>query len=176
MKYWIFFIVLSLTIGFGNEWAKLNVNFFFDLTQQEHWFQYSDAEKSMVFQRQVDLLNEAYYFQIVRWEFLSNWSNKQWSVLKWMIPITTTTIFFVLEIIFLPKLFSKMKIQRSHVGYYYGMILLLVGFFFLLFKFSAFQEFLTISRKLWVLLQGPSLFIILWIYQLINQNERVRHQ
>ena len=175
MKTWVFFITLSLLIGFGNEWAKLNINFFSDLTSREDWDEWNFSQKHAAFQRHVELTDEAYYFQIVKWEFLLVWNNERWSILKWIIPISTTVIFFILEIVFLPKLFYSMKISRSHIRYYYGLILLLVGVFFIFFKWFSMVEFLNISRKLWVLLQGPSLFIILWMYQLIHKNELSNH-
>ena len=106
MKTWVFFITLSLLIGFGNEWAKLNINFFSDLTSREDWDEWNFSQKHAAFQRHVELTDEAYYFQIVKWEFLLAWNNERWSILKWIIPISTTVIFFILEIVFNTKHFE----------------------------------------------------------------------
>ena len=66
-----------------------------------------------------------------------------------------------------PLLFNNLHIQRKHVIQYYAMVFAAVFLFFGLYYFLSWPPLLSISRKVWTLLQGPSLFILLLFYQKI---------
>jgi hypothetical protein len=175
MRKWFFFLFFTVLIGFFNEWTKLNVNFFIELSKFKGWKQADDQVRSDLYDQQFEKKNSLYYHQLVKCPECVGVSERVWVVLKWTIPIFFTLLFFLLELFFLNKLFPHFEIKRRHVFFYYLFISGIVFFLFFLFKLSGVKEFQIVSRKIWIVLQGPSLFVLLWVYQLIKKNESIQN-
>lgn len=170
MKKWFFFILISVLLGFGNEWLKLNINFQLAChARWSNWSAWNTSQKVEAIQTISYVQTNAFYSQPVSWEVFLNRSFKELEVGKWMVPVMFSLFFFCLELLFTPVLFSEMEIARKHVVGYYAMVLIAVGIFYLIFALGHIHGMLNIARKLWVLLQGPSLFVLLLFYQKIKK-------
>lgn len=168
MKNWIFFVFISVAIGFVNEWAKLNVNFqLYCHDIFENWEQFSIEEKQKLISEMSSVKEAGYYNQPEEWAFLLVLGRNQLTYLKWFIPLFFSLLFFTIEYFMVPLLFNNLHIQRKHVIQYYAMVFAAVFLFFGLYYFLSWPPLLSISRKVWTLLQGPSLFILLLFYQKI---------
>jgi len=170
MRNLFLFISLCIFFGFLNEWGKLNVNFYLEITTDENWNRCSPDERQMIITQKCDQLSSAYYYQVVDPGDLISMESTSWLYLKWMVPVLGTMVFFILEWYFLPLIFSNNWVTRKHVFYYYGCVLFIVLLMFAIFKVSNNQSFLIISRRIWLILQGPSLFVLFWCYQLFKRN------
>jgi hypothetical protein len=171
MKSLFLFIPMCIVFGFLNEWGKLNVNFYLRITAEDHWNDYSLDQKKLIVSEEMAKLKTAYYFQLVEKESFISMTRSDWMYWKWIVPITGTIIFFILEWFFLPLIFSGNGISRVYIIYYYSFVFFLVGMMFMLFKVTDHHSCLTLARRIWLILQSPSLFVLLWCYQLIKRNE-----
>ncbi len=171
MRNWILFIAISVLLGFGNEWLKLNINF--QLACHGRWSDWSEwnvEQKKEAIQSIWYVQTNAFYSQPVSWAVFLNRTDAELNIGKWVVPIIFSVCFFVLELIFTPLLFSAMTVTRRHVMGYYSMVFFIVGIFYLFFVFAHLEGMLNIARKLWVLLQGPSLFVLLLFYQKMKKH------
>jgi hypothetical protein len=171
MRNWVFFIVISVLLGFGNEWLKLNINFQLACHGRwAEWAEWSIEQKREAIHSIWYVQANAFYSQPVSWNVLLERTFEELNIGKWLVPILFSLCFFVLELIFTPILFSGMTITRKHVLGYYSMVFFVVALFYLGFAFAHLDGMLNISRKLWVLLQGPSLFVLLLFYQKMKKH------
>lgn len=122
MKSLFLFIPMCIVFGFLNEWGKLNVNFYLRITAGDHWNDYSLDQKKLIVSEEMAKLKTAYYFQLVEKESFISMTRSDWMYWKWIVPITGTIIFFILEWFFLPLIFSGNGISRVYIIYYYSIV------------------------------------------------------
>jgi hypothetical protein len=174
MRKWFFFIAISILLGFLNEWTKLNVNFFIEWSNSEGCKAEDDEVRAALFEQYFQKKNGLYYYQLIYCPECMKIQENTWIILKWTSPILFTVLFFLLELYFLNKLFPNIQVQRRYVFLYYFTIGMVVFLLFFLFTLSSVAGFQVVARKIWIVLQGPSLFVLLWVYQLIKKNESVQ--
>lgn len=173
MSYWrLLFIIVSCVLIWMNEWSKINCNYQIHLrTAHQNWNELS--LKDRIDLKKQDEKSVPYSFFHTHSDF--TWMYRQdvsfWMSMKWIIPLFFTICFVVLEWLMLPLCFGYLAIKRSWILYYYSALLSVVLFLFFLFQIWKVDVIFVISRKVWMILQSPSLFILFFIYNFFKDDQ-----
>jgi hypothetical protein len=164
-SFWLF-ILVALALVWSNEWSKVNVNYQLMMREKFSGFDAMTLEQKLAIKNyQSEIAPFAQIYAHSDWDWFYNQDVGFWKKMKWMIPVTFTFLFAFLEWWMLPKCFHQMQGHRKWIVIYYlGLIAVVVG----LYSISVASGSLPIqnfTRKVWMILQSPSFFVLLLIDQ-----------
>ena len=164
-SFWIF-IVIALVLVWSNEWSKVNVNYQLNMREKFPTFDsWTLDEKLAIKNYQAEIAPFAQIYAHSDWNWFYDRDVHFWKRMKWIIPILFTFLFACLEWWMLPKCFTNMEVNRKWiVMYYMGLIAVVV----LLYGISVSIDSLQLqnfTRKVWMVLQSPSFFVLLLLDQ-----------
>jgi hypothetical protein len=168
----VFFLLIAALLVWTNEWCKINVNYQLYLRNKIQNFDTLNLEEKLSLKEQHEEYAPYSFFHShsdFSWFYLQN--NEFWKVTKWGVPILFTLFFALLEWWFLPLCFPAEAISRKYIlAYYLGLSFLVV----ILYACSLALPFLplqNVGRKIWMILQSPSFFILLLILHWKRKHE-----
>ncbi len=159
-----FFLLIAALLVWTNEWCKINVNYQLYLRDKIPNFEGLNLEEKLYLKTQhEEYAPYSFFHSHADFSWFYNQSNAFWKSMKWAIPIAFTLFFGLLEWWFLPQCFPAEPISRKYIlAYYVGlsMVVLVLYFCSLAWPFLPLQN---VGRKIWMVLQSPSFFILLLI-------------
>ncbi len=173
MIFWRFlFILSSCIIIWLNEWSKVNCNYQIHLREvHQNWDVLLLEEKIAI--KASDEANLPFSFFHTHSDF--DWMYKRnlsfWTSMKWAIPVFFTLSFALLEWIMLPLCFASLLIKRQWIVYYYAALLSLVFLLFVISQIVHVDAIFVMARKVWMILQSPSLFVLFFIYNVFKNDQ-----
>ena len=173
MRRWRFlFILMTCILIWMNEWSKINCNYQIHLrTAHQNWDEIP-LNNRIDLKRQ-DEKNVPYSFfhthSDFEWMYLPQMSF--WTNLKWIIPVFFTLCFALLEWFMLPLCFESLEIKRPWIVYYYAGLLSLVFLLFFISQVVHADAIFVVARKVWMILQSPSLFVLFFIYNVFKNDQ-----
>ncbi|MEY2938836.1 MAG: hypothetical protein RL062_1425 [Bacteroidota bacterium] len=164
-----FFLIIAGLLVWTNEWCKINVNYqLYVRSKIQNFDSLPLAEKISVKEQHEEYAPYSFFHSHSDFSWFYQQDLEFWKTLKWGVPILFTMFFAILEWWFLPSCFPAEEISRRYIlVYYLGLSLLVV----VLYACSLAWPFLplqNVGRKIWMILQSPSFFVLL----LINQWKR----
>ena len=172
IRWRLIFVLCSCILIWCNEWSKINCNYQIHLRNAHPDWESLTLEKRISF-KTADEQNVPFSFFHTHSDF--HWMYERslsfWTIMKWVIPIFFTFGFALLEWLMLPLCFSTLSIRRLWIGYYYLVLMLLVMMMYFISHLTSFEAIFTITRKIWMILQSPSLFVLFFIYNLFQHDQ-----
>jgi len=172
IRWRVIFVLCSCILIWSNEWSKVNCNYQIHLRNAHPDWDTLTIEKRISFKK-ADEQNVPFSFFHTHSDF--HWMYERslsfWTITKWAIPIFFTFCFALLEWLMLPLCFSILSIRRLWIGYYYLVLMLLVMMMYFISHLTSFEAIFTITRKIWMILQSPSLFVLFFIYNLFQHDQ-----
>lgn len=166
------FLLIAALLVWTNEWCKINVNYQLYLRNKIQNFDTLDLdEKLNLKSKHEEFAPYSFFHAHSDFHWFYNQNTAFWKSMKWSVPLTFTLFFALLEWWFLPLCFPNEAISRKYIlAYYLGlsMVVLLLYSCSLVWPFLPLQN---VGRKIWMVLQSPSFFILL----LINQ-WKIKHE
>ncbi len=165
-KFFWLFIGISLVLVWSNDWAKININYQLMMREKYSNFDSISLEQKLAIKLfQAETAPFAQIYAHSDWSWFYKQDFHFWKKMKWIMPITFTFLFAILEFALLPRCFSQLAVKRQWILLYYaGLIALVIA----LYGISVWTNSLQIqnfSRKVWMILQSPSFFVLLLIDQ-----------
>lgn len=164
-RFWLF-IIIALALVWSNEWSKVNVNYQLMMREKFPGFDTMSLEQKLAIKDyQAEIAPFAQIYAHSDWDWFYTQDFSFWKKIKWIVPVTFTFLFAFLEFWMLPHCFKAIDVNRKWIVIYYvGLISVVIG----LYGVSIFVESLSLqnfSRKVWMILQSPSFFVLLLIDQ-----------
>lgn len=170
MNTWrLMFVLFSCVFIWLNDWSKVNCNYQIHIRSSNPNWESLSLEDRISFKEQ-DEQNLPFSFFHTHSDFnwMYNRSLSFWTTMKWLIPVFFTFCFAFMEWLMLPLCFSILSIRRQWIGYYYLALMTLVFLLYLVSYSTSSDIIFAISRKVWLILQSPSLFVLFFIFNLFN--------
>lgn len=165
-RYFMVFIVFALVMVWTNEWCKININYQLMMRDRFQEFDHLTLEKKLEIKKfQVDIAPYAMIYSHSDWNWFYNQDRSFWTISKWVIPIVFTLSFALLEWRMLPFCFQSVEVKRNWIVLYYLALIVLVLLMYALSKATDNLIFQNIGRKVWMILQSPSFFVLVLIDQ-----------
>jgi sensor histidine kinase YesM len=171
IRWRIFFVLISCILIWCNEWSKINCNYQIHLRNAHFdWDSLSIDERISMKQKDEEALPFSFFHTHSDFNWMYDQSLSFWTTMKWVIPCLFTLLFALVEWMMLPFCFPQLSIQRSWIFYYYSVLMLLVVFSFFVSQFIASEAIFALTRKIWMILQSPSLFVLFFVYNLMRND------
>lgn len=165
-RHFIVFMAFALALVWTNEWCKVNINYQLLMRERFQEFDHLSLEKKLEIKKfQADTAPYALIYSHSDWSWFYEQDRSFWVISKWVTPIVFTLLFALLEWWMLPYCFQSVEVKRFWIILYYLALIVLV---FLLYALSIAADsviFQNIGRKVWMILQSPSFFVLVLIDQ-----------
>lgn len=177
IRWRILFVFVSCLFMWCNEWSKINCNYQIYLrTFYANWDALSTDERLDIKKRDEEKLPFSFFHTHSDFEWMYTKSLYFWTTMKWIIPCFFTLAFAFVEWLLLPFCFPQLEVKRSWIGYYYLALMLLVVLAFFISKYTSSEAIFAFTRKVWMILQSPSLFVLFFVFNLTrNDQHQQRH-
>jgi hypothetical protein len=169
-RVWIYFILLSIVFIAIGEWGKQNINHQIELRETQEGFENLTFQQKILLHEDVQNKGGIAFYLYSTAEFWFNLSPTKLVYLKWLFPGLLAFVFAILEWWFMPYLFPGKNVIRKYIVLYYFLILILTCIFLIPYFVFSSLGFLNVSRKIALLLQSPSYFVLLFFYLKIKGN------
>jgi hypothetical protein len=173
MKKWrVIFVLMSCLLIWVNDWSKVNCNYQIHLRNSNpDWESLSTDERVAIKKRDEKNLPFSFFHTHSDYFWMYEKNLSFWTTMKLTIPIFFTCCFALLEWLMLPLCFSILSIRRLWIGYYYLALMTLVFLLYLISDLASSDVIFAIARKVWMILQSPSLFVLFFIYNLFKHDQ-----
>lgn len=162
----IVFIAFALVLVWTNEWCKVNINYQLMMRDRFQEFDQLPLEKKLEIKKnQAEAAPYAMIYSHSDWNWFYMQHRSFWVLAKWLVPISFTLLFAFLEWWMLPFCFSAVTVKRNWIVIYYLSLIALVMLMFAISQAAGNVIFQNIARKVWMILQSPSFFVLVLIDQ-----------
>jgi hypothetical protein len=166
------FILFSCVLIWCNDWSKVNCNYQIHLrTSNPNWESFSLEKRISLKKQDEQNVPFSFFHNHSDFHWMYERSLSFWTTMKWVIPVFFTLCFALLEWLMLPMCFSQMAIRRLWIGYYYLTLMVMVFFLYFVYQISESDTIFAIARKVWMILQSPSLFVLFFIFNLFQHDQ-----
>lgn len=165
-RHFIVFIALALVMVWTNEWCKVNINYQLMMRDRFLEFDQLSLEKKLEIKKfQAEVAPYALIYSHSDWNWFYEQDRSFWALTKWVVPIAFTLLFALLEWWMLPFCFKSIAVKRNWIVSYYLALMVLVLLMYTISKTADEIIFQNIGRKVWMILQSPSFFVLVLIDQ-----------
>lgn len=173
MNTWrLMFVLFSCILIWLNDWSKVNCNYQIHIrSANTNWESLSLAERVSFKKQDEQNLPFSFFHTHSDFHWMYTKSLSFWATMKWVTPVFFTLCFALLEWLMLPLCFSILSIRRIWIVYYYLVLIFLVLFMYFVSHVTGSDAIFAIARKLWMILQSPSLFVLFFIYNLFTHDQ-----
>jgi hypothetical protein len=173
MRNWrVIFFFLSCILIWLNDWSKVNCNYQIHVRNTHaDWELLSPDERISIKIQDEKNVPFSFFHTHSDFHWMYQRSLSFWTTMKWVIPVFFTLCFALIEWLMLPLCFSSLSIRRRWIGYYYLTLMLLVLLMYFVSDITASDASFSMARKVWMILQSPSLFVLFFIFNLFQHDQ-----